>query len=81
MSVSFRFVHMLESQSQQLVAERECQKYSTRWACSDEARAENDIGLLVDERLKQSWKFVAVVFQVGILHDDESPLRRCETGS
>ena len=78
MSVRFRFVNMFDSSRQHLVAD-ECQKYSTRSAPADEARAEDHVGLAVEDRLRSASGTRRVVLEVGVLHDHDVAGRRARS--
>ena len=68
MSVRFRLVHMFESSVRSLFA-TVCQKKSTRRGLPDEARAEDDVGVAVEDRLDEPRVLGRVVLEVGVLDE------------
>ena len=68
MSVRFRFVNMLRQQRQHLVGDR-VPEVEHAVALADEARAEDHVGLVLEDRLHQLRILGRIVFQVGVLHE------------
>ena len=57
-----------------------CQKKSTRWLSPPETLAENHVGRPGEDWLQQLGIFGGVVFQIGVLDDDDIARRHVETG-
>ena len=79
MSVRFRLVNMFErSVSRPLPTRVPEVEHAVRLA-ADEARAEHDVGLALEDRLHQPRVLARVVFEVGVLDDDHVAGRRGES--
>ena len=70
MSVRFRLVHMLESRVSSRFA-TVCQKKRTRRGLPGEARAEDDVGVAVEDRLEQLRVLARIVLEVGVLDEGD----------
>ena len=51
------------------------------WTCTHEARPENDIGTILNDRLHQHRKLLRIVFEVGVLNYHHIACGMLETGA
>ena len=71
MSVRLRLVKHVRAQGEELVADHVPEIDHAVGVAAHEARAEDDVGLAVEDRLEQPRVFLRVVFEVGVLHDHD----------